>query len=162
MLLYSSCSSIVICILSVLYSYFGVSDSEKIENVNGNINKVSKTDVALINIDNSEDFLSAEPPNCECGGIVDLEWTVLEILVVGIIGLVILSSMIKAAFHLKNLIQKHLEKIRKRKSNLELQLHNKIEREMADRGAADSKPNQICRQNTAELEQEPDRVITYP
>ena len=57
----------MICILIVIYSYCGGSDSEKIENVIGNINKVSKTDVALINIDNSEDFLSAEPPNCDCG-----------------------------------------------------------------------------------------------
>ena len=64
LLLYSSCSSIVICILSVLYSYCGVSDSE---NDNGNINKESKTDVALINIDNSEDFLSAEPPIVKAG-----------------------------------------------------------------------------------------------
>ena len=59
----------MICILSVLYSYCGVSDSEKIENVTGNINNVSKTDVALISIDNSEDFLSSEPQNCECGGM---------------------------------------------------------------------------------------------
>ena len=101
---YCIVSSIVVCVLSILYSYCG--DSEKIENISGNSNMVSKTDVALINIDNSEDFLSSEQPNCECGGIVNLEWTVLEILVVGIIGLVILSGMIKAAFHLKNLIQK--------------------------------------------------------
>ena len=87
---------------------------------------VSKTDVALINIDNSEDFLSCEQPNCECGGIVNLEWMVLEILVVGIIGLVILSSMIKGAFRVKSLIQKPLEKIRKRKSNLELQIRKKV------------------------------------
>ena len=149
----------MICILSVLYSYCGVSDSEKIENVNGNINKVSKTDVAHINIDNSEDLLSSEPPNCECGGIVNLEWTVLEILFVGIIGLVILSGMIKAAFHLKNLIQKRLEKVHNKRS---VKIRNQIEREMADRKSADEQPNQICSQNRDEPEQEPDMVITYP
>ena len=159
LLLYSSCSSIVICILIVLYSYCGVSDSEKNENVNGNINKVSKTDVALITIDNSEDFLSSEPQNCECGGIVSLEWTVLEILIVGIIGLVILSGMIKAAFHLKNLIQKRLEKVQNKRS---VKIRNQIEREMADRKSADEPPNQICLQNRDEPEQELDMVITYP
>ena len=63
---------------------------------------------------------------------------------------------------MKNLIQKRLEKVRERKSTLELQLRNKIEREIADREAADSNPNQICRQDTAGPEQEPDRRITYP
>ena len=102
--------------------------------------------MALISIDNSEDFLSSEPQNCECGGIVSLEWTVLEILIVGIIGLVILIGTIKAAFHLKNLIQEKLEKVRNERS---LKIRNQIEAELADRSAdglpAEEPPNQLCR-----------------
>ena len=91
-----------------------------------------------------------------------LERTVLEITVVGIIGLAMIGDLIKGAFHVKNLIQKHLEKVRERKSTLELQLCNKIERDIADKETADSNPNQICHQDTAEPEQEPEIRITYP
>ena len=43
-----------------------------------------------------------------------------------------------------------------------VKIRNQIEREMADRKSADEPPNQICRQNRDEPEQEPDMVITYP
>ena len=123
---------------------------------------VTKTEVGLINFDNSQDFLSSEQPNCNCGGIVRLEWTILEITVIGMIGLAMIGGLIKGAFHVKNLVQKRMEKARERKSNLELQLREKIEREIADKETADSDPNQICRQDTAGPEQEPERRITYP
>ena len=158
LLIYGIASSIVVCVLGILYSYCG--ESEKIENIDGNSNMVTKTEVGIINLDSSQDFLSSEQPNC--GGIVRLEWTILEITVIGMIGLAMIGGLIKGAFHVKNLIQKHLEKVCERKSTLELQLRNKIEREIADREAADSNPNQICRQNTAEPEQELDSRIFYP
>ena len=166
LLLYSSCSSLVIIILSVLYSHCGTSDrdSEKTEFVNGNLNKISKTetDVALISIDNSKDFLSSEPQDCECGGIINLEWTILEILIVGIIGLGILIGIIKAAFHFKSLIQEKLEKVRNERS---LKIRNQIEAMLADRSAdrtAEEPSNQLCRtKRREEPEPGPDMVLTY-
>ena len=165
-MLYSSCSSLVIIILSVLYSHCGTSDpdSEKTEFVNGNLNKISKTetDVALISFDNSKDFLSTEPQDCECGSIVNLEWTILEILVVGIIGLVCLIGIFKAACHFKNLIQEKLEKVRTARS---LKIRNQIEAELADVNKtadlpAEDPQNQLCR--SKRRESEPDMVLSYP
>ena len=130
--------------------------------MNGNLNKISKTetDVALISFYNSRDFLSTEPQDCECGGIINLEWTILEILVVGIIGLVCLIGIFKAACHFKNLIQEKLEKVRTARS---LKIRNQIEAELADRTAdmpAEDPPNQLCR--SKRRESEPDMVLSYP
>ena len=96
LLIYGIASSIVVCVLGILYSYCG--ESEKIENIDGNSNMVTKTEVGIINFDSSQDFLSSKQPNCDCGGIVRLEWTVLEITVVGIIGLAMIGGLIKGAF----------------------------------------------------------------
>ena len=75
-----------------------------------------------------------------------MEWTIIEITVIGMIGLAMIGGLIKGAFHVKNLVQKRIEKTRERKSNLELQLREKIEREIADTETADSDQNQICHQ----------------
>ena len=56
-----------------------------------------------------------------------MEWTILEITVVGLMGLALIGGLFKKAFHVKNLVQKRIEKTRERKSNLELQLREKIE-----------------------------------
>ena len=123
---------------------------------------VTKTEVGIINFNNSPDFLSNGQPNCNCGGIVELEWDILEITVVGLMGLALISGLFKGAFHLKNLVQKRIEKTRERKSNLELQLREKIKQELADKETAD--PNQTARQDADRpAEQEPDIArITYP
>ena len=77
-------------------------------------------------------------------------------------GLALIGGLFKGVFHVKNLIQKRIEKTRERKRNLELQLREKIKQELLDTETAD--PNQTCRQDAtrpAEQEQEIAR-ITYP
>ena len=132
--------------------------------MNGNLYKISKTetDVALISFDNSKDFLLTEPQDCECGSNINLEWMILEILVVGIIGLVCLIGIFKAACHFTNLIQEKLEKVRTARS---LKIRNQIEAELAvaDKTAdtpAEDPPNQLCR--SKRRESEPDMVLSYP
>ena len=96
MLIYGIVSSIVACILGILYSYCG--DSEKNQNIDGDSNLVTKTEVGIINFDSSQDFFSSEQPNSNCGGIVELEWTILEITVIGMIGLAMIGGLFKRRF----------------------------------------------------------------
>ena len=94
---------------------------------------------------------------------MNLEWTILEILVVGIIGLVCLIGIFKAAYHFKNLIQEKLEKVRNERS---LKIRNQFEAELAERSAdrtAEEPPNQLCRtKRREEPEPGPDMVLTFP
>ena len=79
---YGLLNTLVTCILAALYAHCGNSETEKI--VKGNSNSVSKTEIGIINFDNGQDNFSDTLENCNCG-LLQLEWTVLEIIVVGLI-----------------------------------------------------------------------------
>ena len=91
LLIYGIVSTIVACILGILYSYCG--NSENIQSIDGNSNLVTKIEVGIINFDSSQDFLSSGQPNCDCGGIAKFEWTILEITVVGMMGLALIGGL---------------------------------------------------------------------
>ena len=170
LLVYSVFSSLVIIVISILYSYCGtaICESEKIETINGNLNKITKseTDVSLISFKKSKDYLSTEPQECECGGIVGLEWTILEVLVLGLIGIGCLVGIFKGFCHFKSLIQDKMEKAKVARN---LKIRSQVEAELADKSAdpdksADSPledpPNQLCRAKRRETG--PDMVLTFP
>ena len=64
LMVYSVLSSLVIIVLSFLYAYCGsaICESEKIETMNGDVNKITKseTDLSLISFKKSRDYLSPE------------------------------------------------------------------------------------------------------
>ena len=105
---YSSASTLVICVLSVVVNHCGESDSE--ETVAGNSNTVDKTEIGLFNFDNSEDdFMDGGEMPCNCG-LLTLQWTVLEIIVVGLLGLAALYGLIKGITHFRNTLMERSEK----------------------------------------------------
>ena len=129
---------------------------------NGNLNKITKseTDVSLISFDNSKDYLSTEPQECECGGIVGLEWTILEILVLGLIGIGCLVGIFKGFCHFKSLIQ---DKMEKAKIARNLRITSQVEAELTEKSAnspLDSNTNQLCRAERRETG--PEMVLTFP
>ena len=170
LMVYSVFSSLVIIVLSILYSYCGsaICESEKIETMNGNVNKITKseTDVSLISFKKSKDYLSPEQQECECGGIVGLERTILEILVLGLIGIGCLAGIMKGFCHFKGLIQ---EKLEKAKIARNLKIRSQVEAELTEKSAGPGKsadspledqPNQLCRAERRETG--PEMVLTFP
>ena len=94
---YSSASTLVICVLSVVINHYREQNSE--ETVAGNSNTVDKTEIGLFKFDNSEDdFMDGGEMSCNCG-LLTLQWTVLEIIVAGLLGLAALSGLIKGITH---------------------------------------------------------------
>ena len=79
----------------------------------------------MINIDNGEDNFTDNLTRCDCG-LFQLEWTILEIVVVGLLGLAVICGLIKGFQNLKNLIHKRCEKTRERKRNLEVEMRQRI------------------------------------
>ena len=105
---------------------------------------MSKTEIGIINFDNGQDNFSDTLENCNCG-LLQLEWTVLEIIVVGLIGLATIGGFIKGLMHFKNMIHKRNEKAGERKRNLEIEMREKIRNEFSTTKSAD--PNQTTRQD---------------
>jgi hypothetical protein len=156
---YGLLNTLVTCILAALYAHCGNSETEKI--LKGNSNLVSKTEIGIINFDNGQDNFSDTMENCNCG-LLQLEWTVLEIIVVGLIGLATIGGFIKGLMHFKNMIHKRNENVRERKRNLEIEMREKIRNEFSTTKSAD--PNQTTRQDAITVETEGPEVarITYP
>ena len=121
---------------------------------------MSKTEIGIINFDNGQDNFSDTLENCNCG-LLQLEWTVLEI-IVGLIGLATIGGFIKGLMHFKNMIHKRNEKAGERKRNLEIEMREQIRNEFSTTKSAD--PNQTTRQDAITLVAEEPEVarITYP
>jgi hypothetical protein len=159
LVVYGLITTVVTCILASLYAHCGNSETEKI--VKGNSNSVSKTEIGLINIDNGQDNFSDTMKNCNCG-LLQLDWTVLEIIVVGLIGLAIIGGFIKGLMHFKNMIHKRNEKARERKRNLDIEMRERIRNELSTTMSAD--PNQTTRHDAITMvPKEPEVAqISYP
>jgi hypothetical protein len=128
LLVYGLITTVVTVILASLYAHCG--NSETVKDVRGNSNSVSKTEIGLINIDNGQDNFSDEMKECNCG-LLQLNWTVLEILVVGLIGLLLIGGFIKGMMHLKKIIHKRNAKAREEKRKLDIEMRERIRNEIA-------------------------------
>ena len=170
LMVYSVISTITIIVLSLLYAYCGpaICESENIENMNGDVNKFTKseTDLSLISFKKSSDNLSPEQQECDCGGLAGLEWTILEITVLGLIGIGCLVGIIKGFYHFKSLIQ---DKREKAKSVRKQKIRSQVEAELTEKSAGPHKsadlapennPNQLCR--AERRESKPEIVLTFP
>ena len=170
LMVYLVLSSLVIIVLSFLYAYCGsaICESEKIETMNGDVNKITKseTDVSLISFKKSKDYLSPGQQECECGGIVRLEWTILEVLVLGLIGIGCLAGIMRGFCHFKSLIQDKMEKAKNVRNQ---KIRSQVEAELTEKSAGPSKsaysplesnPNQLCR--AERRESKPEIVLTFP
>ena len=170
LMVYSVISTLTIIVLSFLYAYCGstICESEKIETMNGDVNKFTKseTDLSLISFKKSSDNLSPEQQDCDCGGLAGLQWTVLEITVLGLIGIGCLVGFFKGFYHFKSLIQ---EKREKAKSVRKQKIRSQVEAELTEKSAGSHKsadlapennPNQLCR--AERRESKPEIVLTFP
>ena len=170
LMVYSVISSLIIIVLSFLYAYCGsaICESEKIETMNGDVNKFTKseTDLSLISFKKSSDYLSPEQQECDCGGLAGLKWTILEITVLGLIGIGCLVGFFKGFSHFKNLFQEKREKV---KSVRKQKIRDQVEAELTEKSAGSHKsadlapennPNQLCR--AERRESKPEIVLTFP
>ena len=153
---YSSASSLVICVLSVVINHYGEQNSE--ETVAGNSNTVDKTEIGLFNFDNSEDdFMDGGEMSCNCG-LLTIQWTVLEIIVVGMLGLAALFGMIKGANHFRNTM------VGRREKQLE-QLRTQIKKEMGSdvtKATTSSRPDKDTMELNVISKQSNAEKIVYP
>ena len=153
---YSSASTLVICVLSVVVNHCGESDSE--ETVAGNSNTVDKTEIGLFNFDNSEDdFMDGGEMPCNCG-LLTLQWTVLEIIVAGLLGLAALYGLIKGITHFRNTLMERSEK------KLE-QLRTQIKKEMdsdVTKATTSSRPDKDTMELNVLSKQSNAEKIVYP
>ena len=153
---YSSASTLVICVLSVVVNHCGESDSE--ETVAGNSNTIDKTEIGLFNFDNSEDdFMDGGEMPCNCG-LLTLQWTVLEIIVAGLLGLAALSGLIKGITHFRNTLMERSEK------KLE-QLRTRIKKEMdsdVTKATTSSRPDKDTMELNVLSKQSNAEKIVYP
>ena len=153
---YSSASTLVICVLSVVINHYGEQNSE--ETVAGNSNTVDKTEIGLFNFDNSEDdFMDGGEMPCNCG-LLTLQWTVLEIIVAGLLGLAALYGLIKGITHFRNTLMERSEK------KLE-QLRTRIKKEMdsdVTKATTSSRPDKDTMELNVLSKQSNAEKIVYP
>ena len=88
----------------------------------------------MINFDNGEDIFTDNLTNCDCG-LFQLEWTILEMIVMSVLGLAIICGLIKGFLHLKNLVHKRSEKLKEKKRNLEVEMRQRIKDELSSKSA---------------------------
>ena len=100
---------------------------------------MTKTEIGLITIDNSNDNFSDEMQECNCG-LLALNWTMLEIIVVGLIGVLLIGGSIKGIMHIKKIIHKRNAKAREEKRKLDIEMRERIRNEIATTMSRD--PNQ--------------------
>jgi hypothetical protein len=132
LLAYGIITTLATTILAILYSHCGSSETKEI--VKGDANSVTKTEFGLINFDNGEDIFTDNLTNCDCG-FFQLEWTILEMIVMSVLGLAIICGLIKGFLHLKNLVHKRSEKLKERKRNLEVEMRQRIKDELSSKSA---------------------------
>jgi hypothetical protein len=136
LLVYGVITTVVTVILASLYAHCGTSETKEVK---GNVNTVTKTEVGLITIDNSKDNFSDEMQECNCG-ILALNWTLLEMMVVGLIGILLIGGSIKGIRHMLEIIHKRRAKAREEKRKTDLEMRERIRNEIATTMTRD--PNQ--------------------
>ena len=152
---YSSASTLVICVLSVVINQYGDHNSE--ETVAGDSNTVEKTEIGLFNFDNSEDDFMDGEMSCNCG-LLTIQWTILEIIVAGMLGLAALYGLIKGITHFRNTLAERREK------KLE-QLRTRIKREMGSdvtQATTTSRPDKEAMELNVVSKQSNAERIEYP
>ena len=133
LLAYGIITTLSTTILAILYSHCG--PSETVENVKGDVHSATKTEYGLVNIDSGDENFSDTMTDCDCG-LFELEWTILEMAVMGCLGLATICGMIKGILHLKHLVLKRKEKLQEKKRKRKQALHQKIREEMSAEPAA--------------------------
>jgi hypothetical protein len=136
LLVYGVITTVVTVILASLYAHCGNSETKEVK---GNVNTVTKTEVGLITIDNSNDNFSDEMQECNCG-LLALNWTMLEMIVVGLIGVLLIGGSIKGIMHIKKIIHKRSAKAREEKRKTDIEMRERIRNEIATTMTRD--PNQ--------------------
>jgi hypothetical protein len=136
LLVYGVITTVVTVILASLYAHCGNSETKEVK---GNVNTVTKTEVGLITIDNSNDNFSDEMQECNCG-ILALNWTMLEMIVVGLIGVLLIGGSIKGIRHMLEIIHKRRAKAREEKRKTDIEMRERIRNEIATTMTRD--PNQ--------------------
>jgi hypothetical protein len=136
LLVYGVITTVVTVILASLYAHCGTSETKEVK---GNVNTVTKTEVGLITIDNSKDNFSDEMQECNCG-ILALNWTLLEMMVLGLIGILLIGGSIKGIRHMLEIIHKRRAKAREEKRKTDLEMRERIRNEIATTMTRD--PNQ--------------------
>ena len=133
LLAYGIITTLTTTILAILYSHCG--PSETIETVKGDVHSATKTEYGLVNIDSGDENFSDTMTDCDCG-LFKLEWTILEMVVMGCLGLATICGMIKGILHLKHLVLTRKEKVQEKKRKQKQALHQKIREEMSAEPAA--------------------------
>jgi hypothetical protein len=130
LLVYGVITTGVTVILASLYAHCGSSVISETKEVKGNVNTVTKTEVGLITIDNSKDTFSDEASECNCG-ILALNWTLLEMMVLGLIGILLIGGSIKGIRHLMEIFHKRRAKAQEETRKTDLEMRERIRSEIA-------------------------------
>jgi hypothetical protein len=130
LLVYGVIMTGVTVILASLYAHCGSSVISETKEVKGNVNTVTKTEVGLITIDNSKDTFSDEASECNCG-ILALNWTLLELMVLGLIGISLIGGLIKGTRHLMERFHKRRAKAQEETRKNDLEMRERIRSEIA-------------------------------
>ena len=128
LLAYGIITTLSTTILAILYSHCG--PSETVENVKGDVHSATKTEYGLVNIDSGDENFSDTMTDCDCG-LFELEWTILEMVVMGCLGLATICGMVKGILHLKHFVLTRKEKVQEKKRKQKQALHQKIREEMS-------------------------------
>jgi hypothetical protein len=161
LLAYGIITSIATTILAILYSHCGSSETKEI--VKGDVHSVTKTEYGLVNIDNGDENFTDNLTNCECG-LFQLEWTILEMIVMGLLGLATICGLIKGFLHLKNLVLKRKEKLQEKKRKKTQEMRQKIKDELSSKSADFNLPryDAIARESVEPEAARKVEQISYP
>ena len=161
LLAYGIITTLTTTILAILYSHCG--PSETIETVKGDVHSATKTEYGIVNIDSGDENFSDTMTDCNCG-LFELEWTILEMIVMGCLGLATICGMVKGILHLKHFVLTRKEKVQEKKRKQKQALHQKIREEMSAEPAVRYLPSLA---KTATVDVEPETAqkaeqISYP
>ena len=161
LLAYGIITTITITILAILYSHCGPSETN--ETIKGDVQSATKTEYGLVNIDSGDENFSDTMTDCDCG-LFKLEWTILEMAVMGCLGLAAIGGMIKGILHLKHLVLTRKEKLQEKKRKQKQDLHQKIRAEMSAETAVHylTRPDKVVTVAVEPEAAQKDEQISYP
>ena len=116
-----------------------------------------------MNIDSGDENFSDTMTDCDCG-LFKLEWTILEMAVMGCLGLATIGGMIKGILHLKHLVLTRKEKLQEKKRKQKQDLHQKIRAEMSAETAVHylTRPDKVVTVAVEPEAAQKDEQISYP
>ena len=161
LLAYGIITTITITILAILYSHCGPSETN--ETIKGDVHSATKTEYGLVNIDSGDENFSETMTGCDCE-LFKLEWTILEMAVMGCLGLATIGGMIKGILHLKHLVLTRKEKLQEKKRKQKQALHQKIREEMSAETAVHylTRPDKVATVAVEPEAAQKDEQISYP